>query len=129
MGEAAKWFRSAADAGQPQAAVNLGFCYAYGEGVPKDMTRCARIQNSKGGSSANRGLYFSWTAYCASMACRTAYSDVKVCESVVHPAPTVRATTGCRRASDDLHPLNPCQDWVFHHPGPPRSLQELGGQP
>ena len=35
--EAVKWFRKAADMGEPNAQYNLGLCYATGDGVEKDM--------------------------------------------------------------------------------------------
>jgi TPR repeat protein len=34
--EAAKWYRAAADRGDPQAQYNLGLAYAKGEGVEQD---------------------------------------------------------------------------------------------
>jgi len=40
--EAAKWFRSAAEKGNPAAACNLGFCYSTGRGVKLDVAEAAR---------------------------------------------------------------------------------------
>ena len=34
--EAARWFRRAARLGNPYAQYNLGYIYAYGDGVPED---------------------------------------------------------------------------------------------
>ncbi len=37
--QAAKWYRKAADAGNPEAQMNLGILYANGQGVPLDYVR------------------------------------------------------------------------------------------
>ena len=54
--EAAKWFRLAADKGDPQAQYNLGLAYAQGQGVPQDNVNAhmwfnlatARFPDSRG---------------------------------------------------------------------------------
>ncbi len=40
--EAVKWFRRAADLGQPEAHFYLGRCYADGQGVPKDVVEAVK---------------------------------------------------------------------------------------
>ena len=40
--EAAKWFRKAAEQGDPEAQNSLGFCYAEGQGVPHDIDEAMR---------------------------------------------------------------------------------------
>jgi len=39
--EAARLFRKAADMGYAPAQYNLGYCYKYGDGVPRDLTLSA----------------------------------------------------------------------------------------
>jgi TPR repeat protein len=38
---AAELFRKAADMGFADAQYNLGYCYKYGDGVPRDLTKSA----------------------------------------------------------------------------------------
>ena len=42
MIEAAKWYRMAADQGEPLGQRSIGLCYAKGEGVAKDMIYAAK---------------------------------------------------------------------------------------
>ena len=46
---AASWYRKAADHGHGAAAVNLGFCYALGQGVEKDLTAASKLFNTAAG--------------------------------------------------------------------------------
>ena len=39
LAQAAKWFRRAAERGDPDAQFNLGLLYAHGKGMPKDFVR------------------------------------------------------------------------------------------
>jgi hypothetical protein len=42
MIEAAKWFRMAADLGEPLGQRSIGLCFAKGEGVAQDMDQAAK---------------------------------------------------------------------------------------
>jgi TPR repeat protein len=39
--KAAELFRRAADMGYADAQYNLGYCYKFGDGVPRDLTKSA----------------------------------------------------------------------------------------
>ena len=43
--EAVKWYRKAADQGLAEAQINLGVCYANGNGVGKDMVEAYAFFN------------------------------------------------------------------------------------
>ena len=42
MSEAVKWYRKAADQGHAKAQYNLGWCYANGEGVAKNISEAVK---------------------------------------------------------------------------------------
>ena len=55
MVEAVKWYRKAAEQGDPIAQSSLGDCYASGEGVPKDMVEAEKWYRK----SAEQGFNYS----------------------------------------------------------------------
>ena len=61
--EASKWYRAAADQGEPQSQTNLGSMYAHGEGVPQSYAEAAkwfRLAANQGLAKAqlNLGMFY-----------------------------------------------------------------------
>jgi hypothetical protein len=64
LGEAAKWYRLAADQGHVRAEFNLGVMYAEGQGVPQDYAEAVRwyrlaADQGLASAQANLGLMYA----------------------------------------------------------------------